>query len=185
MRIVAGSLGGRSLSAPRGVRTRPTSDKVREAIFAILGPPPPQTEVLDLYAGTGALGIEALSRGASHATFVERARPVALIIEQNLRDFGLGPQSDVVVADALSFVRRSPSRPWTWIFVDPPYQSTAAADTLAALARTPHAFHATVVIEHDRRHAPPEIAGPLRRSDSRRYGDTLLSFYRPAADEIP
>jgi 16S rRNA (guanine966-N2)-methyltransferase len=167
------------------VRTRPTSDKVREAIFAILGPPAPRTEVLDLYAGTGALGIEALSRGASHATFVESARPVAHIIEQNLRNFGLGSRSDVVVADALAFVRRATSRPWTWIFIDPPYQSTAAADTLEALARSPQALHATVVIEHDRRHAPPEVAGPLRRSDSRRYGDTLLSFYRPAIGETP
>ena len=180
MRIVGGTLGGRVLRAPRGPATRPTSEKVREALFAILGDVT-GARVLDLFAGAGGLGIEALSRGAAHATFVDAARPAIAAIRENLAQLGLPPACATLHgAEAVAFAARAaPAVPWDVVFVDPPYASDLAVRAVSALPAAALAAGATVVIEHDRRHAPPDTLGSLLRTDERRYGDTLVSFYRP------
>ncbi len=104
MRIVAGELGGRVLHAPHGDATRPTSEKVREALFSILGPPLPDDRVLDLFAGAGGLGLEAISRGAAHATFVDSARPALEALRANIRALGVAGRSTVVAGDATRLV---------------------------------------------------------------------------------
>ena len=180
MRIVAGTLGGRRLAAPAGRATRPTSEKVREAVFAILGEPPPDGQVLDLFAGSGAMALEALSRGAPRATLVETDRRALAALRANLRELELADRAEVIAGDVLGFLRRD-ARRWTWVFVDPPYASPLAAATLDALGTGDRlAPGAVIVVEHDRRHDPPASAGNLVRTDQRRYGDTLVSFYRLA-----
>ena len=178
MRIVGGSLGGRVLRAPRGAATRPTSEKVREAMFAIIGPLAGD-HVLDLFAGTGALGIEALSRGAAHATFVDAARPALAAIRDNLRELGLADRATVLAGDAVATAARHPGGPWRLVFVDPPYRSDLATRAVLALPCERLAPGAVIVIEHDRHNAPPEALGSLLRTDQRRYGDTLISFFTP------
>jgi 16S rRNA (guanine966-N2)-methyltransferase len=177
VRIVGGSLGGRVLRAPGGAATRPTSEKVREAVFNIIGSVAGD-RVLDLFAGSGALGIEALSRGAGHATFVDAARPALIAIRGNLRELGLEDRASVVAGDAVvSAARHAPDAPWRLVFVDPPYRSDLATRAVLALPCERLAAGAVVVIEHDRRNAPPDALGSLLRTDQRRYGDTLISFY--------
>src|SRR5438270_10350007 len=121
MRLTGGLDRGRRLFVPRGSRTRPTAAKVREAIFNILGPPP--GAVLDLYAGTGALGIEALSRGASSAVFVERDHAALAALRRNLRDLQLDGRSTVIGADVCTALRRlvASNVRFCWVFLDPPY----------------------------------------------------------------
>jgi len=178
MRIVGGSLRGRVLRAPTGTDTRPTSEKVREAIFNIL-PDVEGLEVLDLYAGSGALGIEALSRGAEFATFVDKGKPALTALNANLKALGLEDRAKVVSGDAVALAAKLiGQRPWMLVFLDPPYQSDLAVRAATALQNL--SDDAIVVIEHDRRHVPPEKLGSLLRTDERRYGDTMVSFYRVA-----
>ena len=180
MRVIAGRLGGRSLSAPRGLATRPTSDRVREALFSILGDVTGAV-VLDLYAGTGALGIEALSRGASRAVFVESARPAAAVLRQNLTALGL-LGSGAVIAQPVerALDRVLAAGPFDLVLADPPYALVAeAAASLARLAAAGPRFLAPegrVVLEHAGRDAPPEVTG-LLATGTRSYGEASLSFY--------
>src|SRR5438874_2516489 len=126
MRIVGGELRGRVLQAPPGQDTRPTSEKVREAIFNIL-PDLMDREVLDLFAGTGALGLEALSRGAEHVTFVEKSRNVAQVLKANIDKLALADRTRVVTGDALQMIKRPlAQRPYSLVFLDPPYKSDLA-----------------------------------------------------------
>jgi 16S rRNA (guanine966-N2)-methyltransferase len=181
MRIVGGSHGGRVLKAPHGAATRPTSEKVRQAIFNIL-PDVEGLQVLDLFAGSGALGIEALSRGAAHATFIDQAKPALAVVRENLRDLGLEDRSTVLAGDAVALAgRHVPASPWQVVFIDPPYRSDLAVRAVQTLAHL--APDAVVVIEHDRRNAPPDALGSLVRTDQRRYGDTFVSFYRGPHDD--
>jgi len=180
MRIVGGSLGGRVLRAPAGAATRPTSEKVRQAIFNIL-PACDGAEVLDVFAGSGALGIEALSRGAAHATFFETAKPALAAVRGNLAELALEDRATVLVGDAVSLAARpriAPAAPWRLVFIDPPYRSDLAVRAALALPPANLAPDVVIVIEHDRRNAPPDELGSLLRTDERRYGDTLVSFYR-------
>jgi 16S rRNA (guanine966-N2)-methyltransferase len=176
MRIVGGSLGGRVLRAPAGARTRPTSEKVREAIFAIVGDVG-GGRALDLFAGSGALGLEALSRGAAHATFVDSGRAAIAAIRANVEALGVGERASIIGADAVVAAAREPG-PWRLVVIDPPYASDLAARALAALPAAQLADDVVIVVEHDRHHAPPDAVGSLLRTDQRRYGDTMISFYR-------
>jgi 16S rRNA (guanine966-N2)-methyltransferase len=185
VRIVGGTLGGRVLRAPAGASTRPTSEKVREAVFQILGARV-TGRVLDLFAGSGALGIEALSRGATHATFVDSGRQAVASIRENVRELGIEDSRVTVVAqDAVAFVKRAAGGaghdPWSLVFVDPPYASDLATRAVQALPRESLTPDCVIVIEHDRRNAPPETLGSLVRTDDRRYGDTLISFFEVPA----
>jgi 16S rRNA (guanine966-N2)-methyltransferase len=111
VRIVAGTLGGRVLRAPHGAATRPTTEKVRQALFNILGPPPDDTHVLDLFSGSGALGLEALSRGAASVTFVERARPAIAALNGNIALLGVAAQVTVATVDVARFLAALPPTP--------------------------------------------------------------------------
>lgn len=177
MRIVAGSHGGRVLRAPAGVKTRPTSEKVRQALFNILGSLD-GAHVLDVFAGSGAMGIEALSRGAAWATFIDAAKPALVAIRGNLADLGLGGRATVLAGDAVKLVAIPPQTPYSLVLVDPPYRTDLATRAVLALPRTSLAEGARIVIEHDRRNPPPEPLGSLLRTDERRYGDTVVSFYQ-------
>lgn len=183
MRLTGGLERGRRLRAPRGALTRPTAAKVREAIFNILGPPP-DGSVLDLYAGTGALGIEALSRGAPRGVFVERDHQALVALRRNLRELGLEDRTSVVGADVRSALRRlsATGERFCWVFLDPPY----VKETEGVLAELGGGALlspcAVVIVEHDRRHRPPGASGSsvggLFLTDRRAYGDTELSFFR-------
>lgn len=179
MRIVGGSLSGRVLRAPAGAATRPTSEKVREALFNILAHKidVEGAHVLDVFAGSGGLGIEALSRGAAHATFVDAARPALIAVRGNLRELGIEDRATVIAGDAVAAIAKPPAAPWRLVFIDPPYASDLATRAALALPRAHLTPDAVVVIEHDRRNAPPDALGSLLRTDQRRYGDTLVSFF--------
>lgn len=181
MRIVGGTHGGRVLRAPPGAATRPTSERVREALFNILAGKLGSLEgdqVLDVFAGSGALGLEALSRGAAHATFVDSGKLALAAIRGNLADLGLADRATVLAMDAVAACgKHRPPAPWRLVFVDPPYRSDLAVRAVTALPSESLASDAVIVIEHDRRNAPPDAVGSLLRTDQRRYGDTLVSFY--------
>jgi 16S rRNA (guanine(966)-N(2))-methyltransferase RsmD len=174
VRVVAGAFGGRRLSAPAGSATRPTSDRVREAVFSILGPLDGE-RVLDLFAGSGALGIEALSRGAEEAVFVERDRRALAALRGNLE--ALGIDADVRPGEALRALRDAAARgeAYDLVFLDPPYRQAGGlgADISQGLAGL-LAPGARVVAETDRR-APLELDWPIRTE--RRYGDTLIRIH--------
>ncbi len=175
MRIVAGRHKGRRLRAPAGPGTRPTADRVREALFSILGPMDGR-RVLDLYAGSGALGIEALSRGAESATFVESARPALAAIRANLD--AAGEEAEVVASDAISWLRAAGDgeRVFDLVFCDPPYDAAARiAQPLADLLPRVVAPQALIVTESSKRN-PLVIDLPL--TDERTYGDTRIAIYR-------
>jgi 16S rRNA (guanine966-N2)-methyltransferase len=179
MRVIAGRLGGRRLHAPRGrATTRPTSDRVREALFSMLGDI--QGGVgLDLFAGTGALGIEALSRGAERVVFVERDRAAVRALRANLEALGLAsPEAELRVGDALAALRaaRGARETYDLVFVDPPYGQTGElVGELSALLPAVLAPGARVVVESDRR-APAEL--PLAVAQRKRYGDTTITIHR-------
>lgn len=188
MRIVAGELGGRTLRAPHGDATRPTSEKVREALFSILGPAGDQACVLDLFAGAGGLGLEALSRGAAHVTFVDSARPALAALRGNIEALGVGERTAVLAGDGVRAAASARPPPalaphWRWVLIDPPYRSDLAVRAAEALPAEVLTDTTAVVIEHDRRNPPPDAVGTLLRTDLRRYGDTLLSFYRPRTEK--
>jgi 16S rRNA (guanine966-N2)-methyltransferase len=178
MRVIGGRLGGRRLRAPRGTVTRPTSDRVREALFAMLGEPEGAT-VLDLFAGAGALGIEALSRGAARAVFVERDPAAVRVLRENLAGLGLEPPEAVVRrSDALRALRSARAREETYdlVFIDPPYgQAPEWGPGLGALLPSLLKPAARVVVESDRR-APLELQADVERE--RRYGDTSIRIHR-------
>jgi 16S rRNA (guanine966-N2)-methyltransferase len=171
VRIVAGEFRGRRLSAPRGVRTRPTADRVREALFSMLGDVS-GARVLDLYAGSGALGIEALSRGAAAAVFVERDPRALAAIRRNLDALGLA--EDVVRQDALRFLARAEGT-FDLVFCDPPYDSVPRiAGPLAERLPALLAEGARIVTESDKR-TPLEL--PLPLVTERTYGDTRIAIH--------
>ncbi len=177
MRVVAGRLGGRRLRAPRGRETRPTSDRVREALFSMLGPLD-GARVLDLFAGSGALAIEALSRGAAAATIVERDARAIEVIRANLEALGIGAQeARVVHGPALSALRDASARgdAYDLVLLDPPYRDAPALGReLSQALPAVLAPDARVVAESDRR-SPLELGLPVVRE--RRYGDTLIRIH--------
>ncbi|MFI2752554.1 16S rRNA (guanine(966)-N(2))-methyltransferase RsmD [Cellulomonas sp. P22] len=187
-RIVAGTVGGRTLQVPpKG--TRPTSDRVREALFARLEhlDVVDGARVLDLYAGSGALGLEALSRGAEHATLVEAARVAADVCRRNVGALGLTARVTVAVERAERFTARPPVHPWDLVLLDPPYDvdEPALADVLAGLPGT-LTPDAVVVVERSTRSPEPSWPAGLERFDDRSWGETRVWFAQPvvpATDE--
>jgi len=177
VRVIAGRLGGLRLVAPRGLATRPTSDRVREALFSALGDVS-GAAALDLFAGTGALGIEALSRGAERAVFVERAGPALAALRANIDALGLHDRAKIIaqpVARAVPSILRE--GPFDLIFIDPPYAALAEVSGLVAALGGALAEGARVVVEHATRDPAPRLEG-LSREQSRAYGDTSLTLYR-------
>jgi len=176
MRVIAGTFGGRRLKAPPGRSTRPTSDRVREALFSMLGEIG-GGRVLDLFAGSGALGIEALSRGAAHAVFVERDARAAVILRANLDALGIGPDSaELRRGEALAALRTARERGehYDLVLIDPPYADAARlGEKLPALLAPLLGPGARVVTESDRR-APLGLDLPI--ATERRYGDTSITI---------
>ena len=180
MRVIGGADRGRRLRAPRGSRTRPTADRMRVTLFDILGPAIAGMRVLDLFAGTGAVGIEALSRGAARAVFVERDRGALRALRANLAALGAGrAEARVVAGDALAVVPALPvsESAFDLVFLDPPYAGGPASGALAALVRSGLLRSGTrVVVQHSAR-APLAVPAGLRETrEPRRFGDTALTF---------
>jgi len=179
MRVIGGSAKGRHLKAPRGRGTRPTSDLVRGAIFDILRSMGADfSRVLDLYAGSGALGIEALSRGADWCDFVEQGQRSCQAIRENLVHAGLTASAAVHALSA----RQVPDRlrgPYTLVLADPPYNDERALEHLERVSTSPLvAPGAVLVLEHSRRREAPAALGGRPLQQTRRHGDTCVSFYR-------
>lgn len=169
MRIVGGVFRSRRLAAPRDARVRPTADRVREAWMNILRDDLRDAQVLDLFAGSGALGLEALSRGAATATFVDLGAPSLDAIRANIAALGVADRTAVHRGDALRYVERLPAGAVDICLADPPYAHDAAPRLVAAWRARP--FARVLAIEH-----PAEL--DLPGGDTRRYGDTALTFFR-------
>ncbi|HSA92485.1 MAG TPA: 16S rRNA (guanine(966)-N(2))-methyltransferase RsmD [Terriglobales bacterium] len=186
MRVIAGRFRSRKLAAPRGLKVRPTSDRLRETLFNVLatakGPVLEGSVWLDLYAGTGAVGIEALSRGAALVHFVESARQPAECIRANLGALDVREGFEVQEREVLPALRRLDAQGviCDYVFLDPPYRDAEAyAQALGFLAGSRLLGPASVVIaEHDRHFDPGDAVGRLRRFRRLEQGDAVLSFYR-------
>lgn len=172
MRIIAGAWRGRRIAAPPGSATRPTTDRVREAWMSILGAALTNARVLDLFAGSGALGLEALSRGAAQVTFVEQAPAALQALRANLQALGATDRATLVRGDALRFALNQPAGSWDICVADPPYGSGAALALAERFAEVP--FARVLAVEHSAREPLPASLDP----DTRRYGGTCLSFLR-------
>ena len=178
MRVIGGTHRGRRLTAPAGTATRPTADRIRESLFNILAGCLQDKQVLDLFAGTGALGIEALSRGAAAAVFVDRAKAALAAIAHNLTALQLTTRGHVIRWDILKnldCLRHAPHC-FDLVFMDPPYDRNAVGPALAALLQVGVlAPGARIIVEHSRREPLPAMDA-LSLSDQRRFGKTLVSF---------
>jgi 16S rRNA (guanine966-N2)-methyltransferase len=183
-RVIAGTARGIRLAAP-GPGTRPLGDRVKQTLFAILEPDLPGSDVLDLFAGSGAAGIEALSRGAARATFVERDRGAAAVIAANLERAHVADRARVVRADAIAWLGGADAvrdAPFQVVVLDPPYAETGLlASALEAVAQlVPPGGR--VVAKHFWRDPPPAEVGLLASERERRFGETTLTFYRRQED---
>ena len=184
-RVIAGTARGTRLDAP-GEATRPLGDRVKQTLFAILEPDLRDASVLDLFAGSGAAGIEALSRGAAHATFVERDRTAAAVIATNLGRTRLaGQRARIVRAEALGWLtgpEAAAAGTFDVVIVDPPYAATALMAAALEAVGPLLAPGARVVAKHFWREPPPAVIGLLASERERRFGETTLTFYRRAED---
>jgi 16S rRNA (guanine966-N2)-methyltransferase len=184
MRVIAGKFRIRTLRSLKGQELRPTSDRLRETLFNILGPAVQGAAFIDLFAGTGAVGIEALSRGARSAYFVEQHAPAAALIRRNLESLGIGKEADILGVDVLRGLERLEARHVhaDFIFLDPPYAATEEYENvLEYLGESPLlAPGGRVIAEHLKKRALPERVGELELARVVAQGDAALSFYRLA-----
>ena len=180
MHVIAGSARGRRLLAPKGSALRPTTGRVKEALFSILLAQLPGARFLDLFAGTGAVGIEALSRGAGHVTFVESESASCRLLRQNVSQCGFDRVAGIHQTRVETYLRgpRTSATPFDLVFADPPYDAVSPDDVLSSLAGsdilTPHT---TVIIEHASNASVPAQVGCLVRRRQYRYGDSSLTRY--------
>ena len=184
MRVIAGKYRSRTLRSLKGQALRPTSDRLRETLFNILGATVSGATFVDLYAGTGAVGIEALSRGAKHAIFVEQHSPAAALIRRNLQALGIGLEAEILGASVERAIERLESRNVhaQFIFLDPPYAADSEyQNTLETLGESSIvAPGARVVVEHLRKRQLPDRVGELELSRIVEQGGAALTFYRLA-----
>jgi 16S rRNA (guanine(966)-N(2))-methyltransferase RsmD len=185
MRVIAGTLKGRRLAAPTWEGLRPTSDKLRETLFNVLAARVPGARVVDGFAGTGAVGIEALSRGADHVAFVERDERAARLIEKNLAGCGVTEGYAIIRAPferAAAIIRAQPPfAPFDLVLLDPPYASReGGADLERTLEQAAGLMgpQAVLVLEHARTRETPASVGPLARTRVIASGDSALSLYQ-------
>jgi len=184
MRIIAGALKGRELVTPRGHRTRPTADQVRIALMDTLMPSLGGACFLDLFAGAGSVGLEALSRGAERAVFVERDHDAAGALRRNVAALHVAGQTLVLPMDAARALNRLAAlgERFDLVFLDPPYGAGLVEDTLLRLgAGELLTLDSIVVAQHFTKHVPPGRIGALAAYRSRRFGETTLTFFRPGA----
>ena len=187
MRVIAGKYRGRKLKSPPSLQTRPTSDRLRETLFNILTPRIEGARFLDLCAGSGAVGIEALSRGAAHVTFVDRSRKMYALIETNLKLLNVGKaEIDVVSREALDFLDRRIKKedgPFDAIFFDPPYalDYEEVLDCIGQNAEQLLSRDGVVIVEHYKKKELVQECGAVHRYRELKQGDTKLSFYSRVA----
>ena len=182
MRIISGEYRGRTLKTPADNRTRPTSDRLRETLFNILAPRiSDETRFLDLCAGTGAVGIEAISRGSAFSTFVDKSRRACALVEENLDALKIPEtQTEIVCEEAERFVARAkPELKWNIVFFDPPYQSDYRIFLYEFGANAPNLLSAdgVLIIEHHAKNILPDNLNEIRRWRVVKQGETHLSFY--------
>ena len=180
MRIIGGQWRGRRLFAPEGMETRPTSDKVREALFNIIRNDVFDARIWDVFAGSGALSLEALSRGAEFAVLTDASRKAAASIKRNIELCGAGEQTKLMVTEWQGAVSSLRGQKFSLVFLDPPYKLTSAyADVVKRLLEEKMLTDdALIVMEHSRDAALPELPDEVELYDTRRYGDTCLSLVR-------
>ena len=182
MRVISGTSKGRKLATPKNLSLRPTSDRVKESIFNILRGRIAEGMALDLFAGTGNLGIEAISRGARKVIFVEKGRHALRLIQRNLAQFGLEERSEVLPIDANRAIGilMEKGEIFDLILMDPPYEKGLIKRTLLKLISHPiYATGSILVIEHDRREPMPDTLEGWNLVRERRLGDTVISFLTP------
>ena len=193
MRVIAGKYRGRNLKSPPSLDVRPTSDRLRETLFNVIAPLIAGARFLDLCAGSGAVGIEALSRGAQHATFVDRSRKMCALIKSNLKLCRIEEsESEVVQSEAHDYLRLVISRPgetgrrWDIVFFDPPYADDylTILGAFGANASSLITENGLLIVEHHHKNELKDEAGSIIRSRILKQGDSALSFYEvsnPAA----
>ena len=185
MRVIAGKFRSRVLKGPKTLRLRPTSDRLRETLFNILGPAVEDSLFVDIYAGTGAIGIEALSRGAREVVFVESHAKAAGLIRDNLAALGVRAGTEVIEASAMQGLEKLAARHLAadFIFLDPPYESEEERALVLEFLDASHliAPYGLVIAEHRRKTDLPERFDRLERVRLLEQGDAALSFYRLAA----
>lgn len=182
MRIISGIYRGRQLKSPPSAQTRPTSDRLRETLFNVLAPRIESTRFLDLCAGTGAVGIEALSRGAEHVTFVDQSRKMCALIEANTSALGIDEKEfEIVSADASEYLRRHAKKeqePFDIIFFDPPYAADyGIVNLISDMGGQLLTEGAVVIVEHHKKRDLPDGLGFLKRYRTLKQGDSVLSFF--------
>lgn len=190
MRVIAGTYRSRILKSLKGLALRPTSDRLRETLFNILAPTISGSRFVDLFAGTGAIGIEALSRGTAEVVFIENHAPAATLIRRNLESLGINTGVTVLVSDALRGLamlaarKNSGAPPFDIVFLDPPYAAAQDYSRVLEFLGTGDLLGpgGMVVAEHRRNFDLPEETGVLKRFRVLRQGDAALSFYRRLAD---
>jgi 16S rRNA (guanine966-N2)-methyltransferase len=183
VRVIAGKYRGRNLKSPPSLQVRPTSDRLRETLFNVIAPRIDAVRFLDLCAGSGAVGIEALSRGAAHSTFVDQSRKMCGLIEANLDVCKIPEEeTEVVQSDATDFLRRrlkQQSQPWDIVFFDPPYATDYLAflELLGSNTGALVSNDGPVIVEHHHKKDLPDQVGTLARTRILKQGDSALSFY--------
>lgn len=179
MRIIAGEFKGRAIKAPKGSGTRPTTDRVRESLFSILQNLIEDARILDVFAGSGALSLEAVSRGAEQAVLIEKDWDSLDIIKENINKLGCGDRIQVIDGDALKVLYTLPSQSFDLIFLDPPYGMDIEYTVIDIMIEKELIDENSIIIlEHDKKHKPDMDSRPLRMVKSKTYGGTTLSFYR-------
>lgn len=180
MRVIAGEAKGRSLVAPKGTETRPATDRIRETLFQILEPDLGEARVLDLFAGAGTMGIEALSRGAAHATFVERATPALDALRKNVASTGFSARSEIVAVNVIGFLDRGAlAQKYDFAFLDPPFADVAVLEATLAHPNLAAALApgATVIARVLRKH-PPAVPSSAQIIRTKQIGEEDLVFLR-------
>lgn len=182
MRVIAGQFRSRPLAAVPGMATRPTSDRLRETLFNVVGPHAVDSVWLDLYAGTGAVGIEAISRGARQAYFVESEKKAARVIRENLQSLKIEEGFEVLEREAIQALRLLDSQAVAcdFVFMDPPYDQHGAYEQVLSFLPRSKLIHAesTVIAEHDKHFDPGGKFGALERYRELKQGDAVLGFYK-------
>ena len=188
MRVLAGALKGRRLRTPRGATTRPTADQVRIALMDTLTPRLPGARLLDLFAGAGGVGLEALSRGAAHATFVERDPRALEALRANVDTLGVGEQARIergAVRAIVERLARGQAR-YDLVFLDPPYEAEAVVATVEQLGGLDVVVpDGLVIAQHLTKRPPPARTGRLAAFRTRRFGETTLTFFRADGYDSP
>ena len=179
MRVIAGTFRSRALQAPRGTATRPTSDRLRETLFNVIAARVPGARFADLYAGSGAVGIEAISRNAAEVFFSEKSEPAVASIRSNLRALGITTGFQLESGGTATLLKRLRGKPLDIVFLDPPYDDAEAYRTTLTTLAEGDLLHADslVIAEHARREPLLDVYGTLQRTRTLLQGDAALSFY--------